>query len=1115
MQVISTFSKKASGFALVIYFNIVFLLFTYNSANGQTIKTIGSVGGDYPTLKMAFDAVNSGQLTGSITFQLIGSTNESERVVLYKSGWNSNYSSILIYPTDENVHISGSPSSDLIAFEGADNVTIDGRVNATGDTPSLTIEHLKTVNPNGTIVFVNDASNNCIKYCNLKSTGYDSEVLVFATAALTGNDNNIIESNIFTHAHELYKPSTYIYSLGTDGKENSGNIIKNNNFKNFVGGPYYHSITINLFDGNDSWTISGNSFYMDNDVVTEFSSSNEKIIPIKILNTGTNYSVVDNYIGGTLPQCGGTELRKTSSSSNAFTGIYMNVGDGSASLIHGNTISNINWNSGSFIGIESASTGGCTITSNTITNLTSNSSNSSSYISGIVATNGINIISNNLIHSLNGSGNNISPGGLSPAAVTGIHVNFSSNLPLQIIEGNTIRYLLNTGDAFAGSIIGIDLAGAACNITRNYIHDFYVTNITSTEATITGINAISGNITAFNNIIDLGGDTKTSINGINETNTNLELWYNTVHLSGNLPSDAINQSSALLCNNTTISGSIKNNIFYNTRTGGSGKHYAAQFNTSVTNPDFIVDYNDYFAPGNGGVLGLYNGADFTSLPIYPSMDVHSVNIDPLFISTVTGGANNFYPGTGSLIGIPIPQVNEDYASIPRSSYPVMGAHESLLVPDCDIWTITGDTFACSNIGTVTLSINGNSGSVIKWQYTTDEFTTVTDIANTTRTLVATNLSAPLTAYWAVIGGECRAKASSIHVIALEEQATSGNLKRVPDVDIICESQTVSATLTEGSGGNGIDEMEYRVLINTGWSIWLPCSPGDIISANNKLGIEIRTRRLAESCDPSAYSTVHWNIEQKPITASIVKIPDVDVICENQPLSVTLIGGFGGNGIDELEYRTLQGTVWSGWQSLDQGEDISTTGKLGVEVRTRRMTSTCNPSSYSTARWEVRPTPEMPQITLDFPTLTFTSSAPEGNQWYLDQEPIEGATGKTYIASKNGNYSCKVTLAGCPSLMPNSIYLFITGTKNVEQFVADIYPIPNNGRFTLDLTTPEPGRYSISVFSATGTRMYFKEKVMVLGNYKSTIDLGDIPIGFYSIVIAGEGKSFTRKMVLSK
>jgi hypothetical protein len=310
-------------------------------------------------------------------------------------------------------------------------------------------------------------------------------------------------------------------------------------------------------------------------------------------------------------------------------------------------------------------------------------------------------------------------------------------------------------------------------------------------------------------------------------------------------------------------------------------------------------------------------------------------------------------------------------------------------------------------------------------------------------------------------------------------------------------------------------MEYRVLLDTGWSIWLPCGPGDFLSTNNKLGIEVRTRRLAESCDPSAYSTVCWTIEPTPITASIVKVPDVNVVCENQPLSVSLSGGFGGNGIDELEFRTLQGTTWSGWQSLNPDEEISTTGKLGVEVRTRRMTTDCNPSSYSTASWDITPTPETPQITLDFPTLTFTSSAPEGNQWYLDEVPIEGATGITYIASVNGNYSCMVTLDGCPSLMPNSIYLFIVGNEKVEEFKVGIYPIPNDGNFTLHFTTPEHGEYSISVFNTTGTRVYFKEKVMVLGNHKSAIDLGDVPAGFYSLVITGAGKQYTRKMIISK
>src|SRR6202521_3359997 len=64
---------------------------------------------------------------------------------------------------------------------------------------------------------------------------------------------------------------------------------------------------------------------------------------------------------------------------------------------------------------------------------------------------------------------------------------------------------------------------------------------------------------------------------------------------------------------------------------------------------------------------------------------------------------------------------------------------------------------------------------------------------------------------------------------------------------------------------------------------------------------------------------------------------------------------------------------------------------------------------------------MPTITPGGPTtfcaggsVTLTSSSASGNQWYLNGNPIGGATNQTYIATASGNYSLEVTGSGCTS-----------------------------------------------------------------------------------------------------
>src|SRR5436190_2808264 len=82
----------------------------------------------------------------------------------------------------------------------------------------------------------------------------------------------------------------------------------------------------------------------------------------------------------------------------------------------------------------------------------------------------------------------------------------------------------------------------------------------------------------------------------------------------------------------------------------------------------------------------------------------------------------------------------------------------------------------------------------------------------------------------------------------------------------------------------------------------------------------------------------------------------------------------------------------------------------------RNGSTCAPTTVT-----VNPAPPTPTITPGGPTtfnqggnVTLTSSSATGNQWYLDGNPIGGATSNTYVATVGGDYTVIVTTTGCSS-----------------------------------------------------------------------------------------------------
>ncbi|MBL0358337.1 MAG: hypothetical protein IPP72_16355 [Chitinophagaceae bacterium] len=247
---------------------LLWVIFIATTANSQITKTVGA-GGDYPTLKNAFDAINAGTITGSVTLQITGSITDNNTAVINASGTGSaSYTTLLIYPTATGYTISGAVSGPIISLNGADNVVIDGRVNATGSAKDLVITNTNTGTGSSTIRFTNSAENNTVKYCVLKGSGTNvqSGIILFSTSASgNGNDNNLIDHNDIT-GDPAGRPVNVICTSGTSGRENSTNTISNNNIFNFFRAAS-SSTGIYIYSNSIDWTVSGNSFYETTTIV--------------------------------------------------------------------------------------------------------------------------------------------------------------------------------------------------------------------------------------------------------------------------------------------------------------------------------------------------------------------------------------------------------------------------------------------------------------------------------------------------------------------------------------------------------------------------------------------------------------------------------------------------------------------------------------------------------------------------------------------------------------------------------------------------------------------------------------------------------------------------------
>jgi len=170
----SRLTKRFSNLKLYGLFLIVFFASLGLKGQVSVTATGGTLAGSYTTLNAAFTAINAGTHTGAIEIALNANVTETAATVLNSSGAGSaNYTSVRIYPSADNVTISGPTLTGrgLIELNGADNVTIDG------DNPN-------TSGTNRNLTITNTAASTILYSMAIR-------IAVDATAATTANSNTI------------------------------------------------------------------------------------------------------------------------------------------------------------------------------------------------------------------------------------------------------------------------------------------------------------------------------------------------------------------------------------------------------------------------------------------------------------------------------------------------------------------------------------------------------------------------------------------------------------------------------------------------------------------------------------------------------------------------------------------------------------------------------------------------------------------------------------------------------------------------------------------------------------------------------------------------------------
>ena len=146
---------------------------------------------------------------------------------------------------------------------------------------------------------------------------------------------------------------------------------------------------------------------------------------------------------------------------------------------------------------------------------------------------------------------------------------------------------------------------------------------------------------------------------------------------------------------------------------------------------------------------------------------------------------------------------------------------------------------------------------------------------------------------------------------------------------------------------------------------------------------------------------------------------------------------------------------------------------------------------------------------------FTSTLASGNQWYVNDTLITGATAQTYTAARAGVYKVVATTAAGCVLASNTITFSATPVIDLNGAAIALVasPNPNRGRFQLQFEVKGKDDLVLSLVNGLGQTVYKKTYPGFSGKFSQQIDAGKPGSGVYVLKIEHNNKTYIKKLLV--
>jgi parallel beta-helix repeat protein len=601
-----------------------------------------------------------------------------------------------------------------------------GTVAVTGNRIGGVAAGSDTVKAASTIYGIYNSSSGTTSVVSADTVGY-----LTGTSTLYGYylTNNAITAtnNIFTHASGFGAGTMYgIYTSSALANTVTGNTVSDITSNGSMYGMYCTGT-------GATYTVASNAVRD----ITNRTTGTSALYGIYVPASGVN-AVSGNTVER-LNQDPDYTTPVTSPTPSLY-GLY--VSSGVWNTIANNTVDSLRITStkGTCYGLYAAGSSG-TVSQNTVTRLWSINNETPPVVNGatiyaLYAGLGSDTLASNTVTDVHTSGYDSSANTFSALGLL-----CSTSTPNNIVRGNIVHGIhhhnAGTVSCAAGGMYVTGVAAPSA-VERNTIYDITVvsTGTGATSPIIYGLAAAAGSNAVFsNNMISIGtgltGDV--SLTGIREysnTGTNA-YFYNTVYVGGT--ATAGTTSTAAFNRSSTSSGTnvtLRNNILFNGRSGGSNLHYAIANGYGPTNWT-ASDYNLYVSPVDTTVgMWVATNCDFATWKSLSGNDTYSLSANTtalpaatLFtsaatadLSIVTSAPECWYVNGRGIAGAASGSIADDYgATAVRSTTLGMatdvGADEFSTTATPPMATASAAPSAAT---TTTYSFGGQTMAAITW-----------------------------------------------------------------------------------------------------------------------------------------------------------------------------------------------------------------------------------------------------------------------------------------------------------------------------------------------------------------------------------------------------------------